>query len=429
MSIPLDRLYHYIESIAEEIYNNAIIIYRFYPHGSKKLDDFVPLTYSSWQEMHLIPGIHCNDQEPLNFNLYENYKFSNVNDWITTLQLTSIKYNKYNLKRSFMYDKSLLMHSECRSKNLEKYQQNHWIGIYYWSHALLALDWFRYAQHNNIKKTSVKKFLVYNRAWSGTREYRLKFADLLIDYNLVNDCQTSIGFIDNNIHYKDYTFTNSNWHLQHCLERYFNVNNTPSTSSADFNIEDYSNTDIEVVLETLFDDDRLHLTEKSLRPIACGQPFILAATHGSLEYLKSYGFKTFSSVIDESYDQIENPEKRLESIVLLMKKIANWSADEKYYKINQLQKIADYNKQHFFSDNFFNRIITELKNNLETAFTEFTSTKKCDQWIIKWKEYLANQSIIDFLKYNQNISLPTIQQFENVYAEVIKYSSLRLNQG
>jgi hypothetical protein len=47
------------------------------------------------------------------------------------------------------------------------------------------------------------------------------------------------------------------------------------------------------------------LTEKALRPIACGQPFILAATPGSLQYLRSYGFKTFSGYIDETYDTIQ----------------------------------------------------------------------------------------------------------------------------
>jgi hypothetical protein len=39
MSIPLDRLYHYILNVAQEIYNDRIIIYRFYPHGSKNIND------------------------------------------------------------------------------------------------------------------------------------------------------------------------------------------------------------------------------------------------------------------------------------------------------------------------------------------------------------------------------------------------------
>ena len=39
MSIPLDQLYHYIENVAQEIYSDRIIIYRFYPHGSKNINN------------------------------------------------------------------------------------------------------------------------------------------------------------------------------------------------------------------------------------------------------------------------------------------------------------------------------------------------------------------------------------------------------
>ena len=267
MSIPLDRLYHYIEDIAEEIYSNPIIIYRFYPYGSKKLEDLTPLKYISWTELSLIPGIYCNDQEPLNFDFYKNYQLYYNNTFFNIEQsLPGIRKRK-NLGDFNMYDQSILLHSECRSKNLETYQQNQYITVYYWSHALLALDWFRYAEDAVIKQTPTKKFLIYNRAWAGTREYRLKFADLLIDYDLINQCQTSVAFNDQNVYYKNYQFNNIKWQPLHRLENYFDLNNTPSTSSADFTIEDYENTDIEVVLETLFDDDRLHLTEKSLRPM------------------------------------------------------------------------------------------------------------------------------------------------------------------
>jgi hypothetical protein len=40
MSIPLERLYHYIEDVAEEIFNDRVLIYRFSPDGSKKISRF-----------------------------------------------------------------------------------------------------------------------------------------------------------------------------------------------------------------------------------------------------------------------------------------------------------------------------------------------------------------------------------------------------
>jgi len=422
MSIPLDRLYHYIENIAKEIYSNPIIIYRFYPHGSKKLEDLVPTKNFHWYEFRLNPGIYCNDQEPLDYKYYERYKFNEQSAWNTLLESCSIYKINQNLKTyPNIYDQTLLLHSEQRSMNLETYKKNDFITIYYWCHALLARDWFRYAEYININKKTKKTFLIYNRAWAGTREYRLKFADLLIDYNIVNDCQTSIVFVDQNTYYKNYKLTNSQWQPLHHFEQYFQNNITSSTSSADFTVEDYCATDIEVVLETLFDDDRLHLTEKSLRPIACGQPFILAATHGSLEYLKSYGFKTFSDIIDESYDQIENPEKRLEAIVSLMKQITDWTEDEKNYKIIQLRQISEYNKQHFFSTKFLNQIIDELKENSSTAFTEFNSSRSCNQWTSRWDYLLLHKSIRNFLKNNKDWG-PTTNQLKTVYKEAKKYT-------
>ena len=423
MSIPLDRLYHYIEDIAEEIYSNPIIIYRFYPYGSKKLEDLTPQKNISWTELSLIPIIYCNDQEPLNFDFYKNYQlYYNVTFFNIEQSLSSMRKRK-NLGGIIMYgmyDQSILLHSERRSKNLKTYQQNQYITVYYWSHALLALDWFRYAEYAVIKQTPAKKFLIYNRAWSGTREYRLKFADLLVDHNLVNDCQTSVGFVDQDTYYKNYKFANSQWQPLHNLEQYFQNNLSSSTSSADFTVEDYCATDIEVVLETLFDDTRLHLTEKSLRPIACGHPFILAATHGSLQYLRNYGFRTFGDIIDESYDLIENPLDRLTAIVTSMKQITNWTEEERQYKMRVLQEIAEYNKQHFFSVNFFNQILNELKENLTTAFTLFDSIKSSNQWVNQWNEYLSHQYIIDFLKNNKE-SGPTKTQVDLVNQEAKKY--------
>jgi hypothetical protein len=91
-------------------------------------------------------------------------------------------------------------------------------------------------------------------------------------------------------------------------------NKFSSAASADYDPNDFINSEISVILETVFDDRRIHLTEKTLKPIACGHPFILAAGPGALEYIRSYGFKTFAPYIDESYDQETDSLKRLEKI-------------------------------------------------------------------------------------------------------------------
>ena len=281
---------------------------------------------------------------------------------------------------------------------------------------MLARDWFRYAEHVQQKKQVSKTFLVYNRAWSGTREYRLRFAELLVRLELQDYCKTSVNPIEPElgIHYKIYKFKNPEWRPQIVLENYFSNSDAQSSYSAGVDVDDYNNTDIEVVLETLFDDDRLHLTEKSLRPIACAQPFILAGTHGSLEYLRSYGFQTFGHVWDESYDLIEDPAERLIQIAELMKQITTWLPHQRERNLAEAQAIADYNKKHFFSKEFFNQVTQELKDNLLSALTQLYKNNTTNLFIKKWEKLLTIKEFRDFLESNQTITSPTIVQVENV---------------
>jgi hypothetical protein len=385
MNIPLDRLYHYIDSLAEQIYGDCVLIYRFWPHGSKKLENLNPLKNHTWEEITSLPPVYCHDQEALNFALYEKPPIPNMEClWTSWL----VKYNLYrldnNIKKDLnIYDQYILLHSEQRSDQVEKYQQKSFIPAYYWSHAIIARDWFRYAEHVALKKQAQKIFLIYNRAWSGTREYRLQFAELLVRLDLQEHCKTSINPVEPEleIHYELHNFVNPIWRPTIVLENYFPTSTAHSTYSADFDIDDYEATDIEVVLETLFDDSRLHLTEKSLRPIACGQPFILAGTHGSLEYLRSYGFKTFGHVWDESYDLIEDPQERLNAIADLMKQIANWMPWVRERKLAEAQAVADHNRQHFFSLDFFNKVTQELQDNLKVAVAELENTNASQRFL------------------------------------------------
>lgn len=160
-----------------------------------------------------------------------------------------------------------------------------------------------------------------------------------------------------------------------------------STASADYCGDDYASTEFEVVLETLFDDDRLQLTEKILRPIAVGQPFLLVATHGSLEYLRSYGFKTFDGIIDESYDAIEDPLARLSAVVAVMKEISCWHGNDKNKKMAAINQIVQYNRQHFFSKDFTHQVVDELRINLSGALDMVETTNTGKRFINEHKKY------------------------------------------
>jgi len=404
MSIPLDRLYHYINNIAKKIRREPINIYRFYPYGSKKIEDLKPLVQLTKEELFTSPEIYCNDQEPLNYDLYTTGApvFSPPPEISNALARKGIESPRLNFRGHVItiWDPAILVHSEKRSANVELYQADQFITAYYWCHAVIALDWFRYAQHIVQRKRIRKTFLIYNRAWAGTREYRLRFAELLVQLGLHDRCMTSVNSVDPElgIHYKLHKFKNPAWQPNTILENFFTPNISQSHYSADFDIEDYEVTDIEVVLETLFDDARLHLTEKILRPIACGQPFIVAGTHGSLEYLRDYGFKTFGDVWNEHYDLVQDPEERLIHVTDLMRQIADWSPDTRAQKMNQARDIADYNKKYFFSTEFFNLVHNELETNLTGALTQLEQNNTSSDYLRRHRVFNSDPELTEIIE-------------------------------
>ena len=344
-------------------------------------------TWSGWMQSVLVV-IH--DQEPLNFNLYSPPRIEeNIEMWLqqnspgSERYLVSEEVRKHwcslnlNFVRRFntLYDRSILIHSEQRSTEVEKYTTVDFEPVYWWSHGIIARDWYRYAEIDHRLKFSDQfafDFNIYNRAWSGTREYRLKFVDLLIRHDLIKASSVAFNPRDQGQHYRDHQFQNPKFHPCADLEQ-LPSNQATSNHSADYDHHDYAQCAIDVVLETLFDDGRLHLTEKILRPIACGKPFILAGTQGSLEYLRSYGFETFGDIIDESYDLELDPLTRLQMIVTAMKKFNQLDPGSKQEKIRQLHARAAKNKERFFSKEFFSYLTKEFSNNYQVA------QSRCDQ--------------------------------------------------
>jgi len=386
MSVPLNRLYDFLHSVSD----HDMLIYGWQPHGSKKLQDLTSLTQQSknWRATQTQMTLLFHDQEPLDYNFsqacveqelnnvaknsnaYPILSFPRIEQFYKTLHLKSV------IRKNF-YDLTLLVHSEKNSCQVKKYLLNNFVPVYYWSHAVIAQDWFRFAEHDpNLKFKALypKTFLVYNRAWTGTREYRLKFAEQLIAANLHHNCITSFAEVNNQVNYQNHVFSNSAFKIEcYDLEKKLPKNIHNSDASADYNNRDYQNSLIEVVLETLFDDTRHHLTEKALRPIACGQPFILASTPGSLQYLRSYGFRTFDGYIDETYDTIQDPAERLSAIVQEMQRIDQLSLASKQQLIAGAQAIAEHNQRLFFSNKFFNLVIDEFKQNLDQSVIKVKS--------------------------------------------------------
>ena len=143
------------------------------------------------------PYMICHDQEPLDFKYYtaddfEQFIVNGDQKFVKSVQdllrSADLHFRIVDAKMAFnCYDYVLLCHSEKHSDNLELYENAGFIGVYWWAHAVIARDWFRYAEHDPKLAPNIDNithdFLVYNRAWSGTREYRLTFAEMLANAN------------------------------------------------------------------------------------------------------------------------------------------------------------------------------------------------------------------------------------------------------
>jgi hypothetical protein len=124
------------------------------------------------------------------------------------------------------------------------------------------------------------------------------------------------------------------------------------------------------VSETVFFGRRQHLTEKTFKPIAMGMPFVLSAPTGSLKYLKQYGFKTFDSVWDESYDNYKKDTGRIIVLSDLLKKLDSQTEQEKNNMFEKCIPIIEHNWNHFYGGGFEKILwkeLTAMLDNLKVA--------------------------------------------------------------
>lgn len=88
--------------------------------------------------------------------------------------------------------------------------------------------------------------------------------------------------------------------------------NDNSRYQADF----YKYFGLDIVTETVYDYPYPFITEKTMRPITSKRPFIVVGAPNILDLLKDKGFKTFNTIIDESYDSIIDPSDRFDSVCI-----------------------------------------------------------------------------------------------------------------
>ena len=121
----------------------------------------------------------------------------------------------------------------------------------------------------------------------------------------------------------------------------------------------YTDTYFSLVSETVFDYPYSFRTEKIWKPIAMGHPWIAVANQGFYRDIKNLGFKTFDGIIDESFDQIERSQDRIERIAQLVEDLCQQDLD---HFLVECYNICKYNQQHYVE--MIHRIPEEFPNQL-----------------------------------------------------------------
>ena len=117
---------------------------------------------------------------------------------------------------------------------------------------------------------------------------------------------------------------------------------------------------VNIVNETLYEDNTIYITEKTVKPISCAQPFIILGNRGSLKKLKEMGYKTFDKWWDESYDDGENIDCRIEKVVELMEEISTWDSDKCFAVTQEMEETLIHNFNLLMSNNEINKLFNFL---------------------------------------------------------------------
>jgi len=77
----------------------------------------------------------------------------------------------------------------------------------------------------------------------------------------------------------------------------------------------FAHTWFSLVSETGFEYPYSYRTEKIWKPILAAHPFLVSANQGFLRDLRKLGFRTFSSLVDTSFDQESDGQRRLDRLI------------------------------------------------------------------------------------------------------------------
>ena len=254
-----------------------------------------------------------------------------------------------------------------------------WKSHYYFYHGWACQDWFRGYDKSFLiprarDRAPTKTFMSPNRIVGGRRDHRVLFLYNIfkqrLDHNHISApriCQfenVDISQIANKYcnTYPDILQVFE----QAALPRLFAGEESQQMTSCWLtNFGEAQDSLVYVPTETVYFGRRTHITEKTFKAIALEMPFVLVAPAHSLEYMRSYGFKTFDGIFDESYDLETDDILRVEKVTQVLKDLDNLSDRERQQIHRACVPIVEHNFRHFYRGGLSHVLWAELTGMLD----------------------------------------------------------------
>lgn len=222
--------------------------------------------------------------------------------------------------------------------------------------------------HDNVQFK--KKFINFNRRW---RPHRSAFVSLLKINGLLDDGYVSFMEVENQNWNTGWDqMINLNPLFKTVFEQHKNelvsmppliIDKDSLDYSPDWYLFDlhtllptvYRNSYFSIVSETNFyNTETRFLTEKTYKTIAFKHPFLLLGPPHILKYFRERGYQTFSTVIDESYDDEVDDGNRMLMILNETKRLCSLNNEDLSNFLKTTREICECNYRTLMSKTEFN---------------------------------------------------------------------------
>jgi hypothetical protein len=281
-------------------------------------------------------------------------------------------------------DFGYLCTSERNSENVEYICRVYrWKSLYYFFHGWAALDWYRGYDRTFLitpwsARSITRTFIAPNRIVAGERQHRLEMLYYIFKNGMGGNhisCPETCPAENISIHDAVKPLVAKYPDIQQVFaEQSLPINFAGETDHPMHScwlslFDESAESLLYLVTETVATGRRHHLTEKTFKPIALGMPFVIVGTQGSLEYLRSYGFRTFEGIWDESYDSAED-DVRIARIASLLRSLDELPVEAKQHLFDQAQEVIEHNWNHFYNGGFeavLWKELQEMMNGIESS--------------------------------------------------------------